>query len=110
MKKFGYGVGILAALCTIVALFFGLTWLGIEWRGFFGPKAADVERETFQKTRSYNQGMVQQLTRYRLQYIQAEAEDEKKAIASTVRIMFAEYDPASLPNQELRDFLKEVNR
>lgn len=110
MKKFGYGVGILAALFAVVALLFGLTWLGIEWRGFFGPKAADVERKTFQKTRSYNQGMVQQLTRYRLQYIRTKDEDEKKAIASTVRTMFAEYDPASLPNQELRDFMKEVNR
>ena len=110
MKQIGIGVSVVAGLFAVVALCFGLTWLGIEWRGFFGPKKAAVERKIFRETRSYDEGMIQQLSRYRLQYIRAENPEEKAAIASTVRTMFAEYDPEKCPSLELKQFLKEVNR
>lgn len=109
MKVFGIVVAALAGLFLFIALMFGLTWMGIEWRGFFGPKRAAVERKIFRETRSYDEGTVQQLSRYRLQFIRAKDPEEKRAIASTVRMMFAEYDPDRLPSSELRSFLKEVN-
>lgn len=90
-----------------LVLMFGLTWMGIEWRGFFGPKRADVERKIFYQTRSYNQGMIQQLARYRLQYKTAKTDEERKVVASTVRMMFSEYDHKTL-NPELQNFMKEV--
>ena len=106
-------LGIIAmAIVSIVLLFgtmFGLTWLGIEWRGFFGPKQAAVEREIFKETRSYNEAKVQDLAKYRLEYLRADSEEDRAAIASTVRMQFAEYPIDKLPNQELIDFLTEVN-
>ncbi len=110
MKNFLTGLGIISAVLLLIVLCFGATWLGIEWRGFFGPKAADVEHKIFKKTRAYNEGKAQELAKYRHEYNMAETEKQKKSIASTVRHMFAEYDPESLPSQELRDFLREVNR
>lgn len=110
LKVIGAVFGGAFAIAALLSLMFGLTWLGIEWRGFFGPKRAAVEREIFRETRSYDEGMVQQLSRYRLQYVRAESQAEKDAIASTVRTMFAEYDPSKLPNSDLRNFLNEVNR
>ena len=109
MKTFGWIIASLFGLAFILVLSFGLTWAGIEWRGFFGPKQAAVEREVFKETRSYNEGMIQQLSRYRLQYLRADSEDERKAIASTVRTMFAEYDRSKL-SPELQDFVKEVSQ
>ncbi len=110
MKTLGWIAAGFAAVVVVFSLMFGLTWLGIEWRGFFGPKRAAVEREIFYETRSYNEGMIQQLSRFRLQYIQADSDVEKAAIASTVRTMFAEYNTETLPNPELRTFLQEINR
>lgn len=110
MKTFGWIVASIFGLVVFLSLCFGLTWLGIEWRGFFGPKQAAVERKIFKETRSYNEGMVQQLARYRLQYVQAKEQVEKDAIKSTVRQMFAEYDPSKLPTPELRQFHKECMR
>lgn len=109
MKGFGIVVAALAGLFLVIALLFGLTWLGIEWDGFFGPKRAAVEREIFRETRSYDEGMIQQLARYRLQHVRAKSSEEKKAIASTVRVMFAEYDPDKLERRDLRVFLQGVN-
>jgi len=106
MRIAGYVLAIIAAFVFVFSLMFGLTWLGIEWRGFFGPKRAAVERQIFQETRSYNQGMTQQLSRYRLEYMRATSNDERDAIASTVRVMFSEYDDSEL-DPELRSFLRE---
>ncbi len=100
-------VGVVVLVVLIASLMFGLTWLGIEWRGFFGPKRAAVEREVFMETRSYEQGMAQQLARYMGEYKRSETDDERKAIASTVRAMFAEFDPDRIVNDELRSFYKE---
>lgn len=104
-------VGVLgAALCLVafLSLMFGLTWLGIEWRGFFGPKRAEVERKIFRETRSYDEGMIQQLSRFRLQYVRSKDDEERAAILSTVRTMFAEYDADKLPSVDLSNFLRKA--
>jgi hypothetical protein len=101
----GWVLAAVAASVLMFSLAFGLTWVGIEWQGFFGPKQAAVERKIFKETRSYNEGMIQQLSRYRLQYVRSKDEVERQAILSTVRSMFAEYDADTLPSVELRNFL-----
>lgn len=112
MKRVGSIIGWSAAgivgCVAVLSLMFGLTWLGIEWRGFFGPKQAAVERKIFRETRSYDEGMIQQLSRYRLQYVRADSEVEREAILSTVRTMFAEYDAGKLPSVELSNFLRKA--
>ena len=106
----GYIAGGLAMIIVFGSLMFGLTWIGIEWRGFFGTKAAAVEREIFLETRSYNEAKIQDLAKYRLEYLRADSQEDKNAIASTVRMQFAEYNTDRLPNQELKDFMKEINQ
>jgi len=83
----------------------GLEFLGLGWKRFFEPKHRNVEREVFMETRSYNEAAMQQLTDYRLQYMQAKTQEEKQAILSTVRLMHADYPEDRLPF-ELREFLK----
>src|SRR3990167_3673962 len=100
MRVFGWIVAGILAFAVLLVLVFGLTWLGIEWRVFFGPKSENVERKIFKETRAYNEGMIQQLARYRLQYVQTKDEVERTAIKSTVRQMFEEYDPSKLPTPE----------
>lgn len=110
MKIFGW---IFVGLVSLVLLFgalFGLTWLGIEWRGFFAEKQKNVERRVFEQTKSYNHGMIQDLANYRYQYVTAEDEQEKQAIASVVRQRFAAFDIESVQNNELKEFWYQINR
>lgn len=106
MRTFGWIITGIFGLVVALSLAFGLQWLGIEWRGFLGPKAENVERKIFKETRSFNEGMMQQLSRYRMEYIRAKDEKERDAIKSTVRHMYADYDASKLPPQ-LRSFYQE---
>lgn len=108
MKKVA---GVLLGIVTIVLLLFavfGLEWAGIKWYGFFAPKKAAVRREVFKQTRSYNEGKEQELIKLRLEYLRESNADAKRAIASTIRHAFADYDENLLDSEELRAFLKEI--
>ena len=97
----------LLAIVFLVSLAFGAVWLGIKWYGFFAPKIEAVRREVFKQTKSYNEGKMQQLTKYRIEFLRAKTPDDKSAIAATVRIAFADYDQAQL-TPELRRFLQQM--
>lgn len=102
LKGFGIAVG---ALLVLAGLFLGM----FELQRFIAVKQENIRREAFEATRSFNEGKIQELSRYRLQYIQSDSPEEKRAIASTVRHNFAAYDRSSL-SPELKLFLEEINR
>lgn len=106
MKAIGYTLLGLVALALVIALAFVAELGGLRWSRFFGPRKEAVRREVFRATRSYNESKTQDLARYRLQYLQADA-GGKAALASTIRIMFADYNADLLP-RELAVFLFDV--
>lgn len=108
MKVFGWIMVCLLSIVLIGSAMFGLEWANIKWTGFFGPKREAVRREVFKQTRSYNEGKEQQLIKYRLEYLRASDRIEKEALASTIRLAFADYDENLLDSEELRKFLKEM--
>jgi hypothetical protein len=105
--------GIILAMIAILALLVGLAFLcelgGLKWSEYFGPKREDVRRKVFQHTRSYNEAKQQDLVRYRMQYMQAKDVADKRIIADTIRMAFADYDE-SLLRPELRAFLETILR
>lgn len=98
-------------LVTIIALIVGVlvSWGGLQFYKFFAPKYENVRREVFENTRSYNQAKVQELAKYRLEYLKSDSEGVRQAIASTIRHRFADFDRSKLP-YELSQFLNEINR
>ena len=96
-----------AGIIGIVALAFVLELGGLQWNKFFAPKHENVRREVFKSTRSFNEAKVQELVKYRLEYMRAEDDAEKGAIASTIRLGFADYDASKLP-EELQAFFEEI--
>ena len=98
---------IIGGLILIVVVGLGLDLLGLHWLKFIGPMRQDVRREIFEETKTYNEAKEQDLLRYRLQYLRAESVEEKSAIASTIIMMFADYDENKF-RPELRDFLKQI--
>lgn len=107
MKVIGWVLGITAGLALLIGLAFALELGGLSWKRFFAPKHEDVRREVFKATRSYNEAKLQELIRYRLEYLRATNETEKAALASTIRHTFAEYDESKLPS-ELATFLNDI--
>lgn len=99
----------LLVIPIVILLILGLDISGLMWKSFIGPRRENVRREIFEQTKSYQEGKRQDLIRYRLQYLQAEGKEEKEAIASTIRMMFADYDPSNLDDMpELKRFLLNI--
>jgi hypothetical protein len=99
---------IAAYLILFIALVFALDYGGILWQSVTAPKREEVRREVFEQTKSYREGKRQELVRYRLQYMRATTNDEREAIASTVRLSMADVNPDEL-NPELKQFLDTCN-
>lgn len=85
----------------------GLTWL-VQGNDFFlykyfGPRMESVRREVFENTKSYKQGMVQDLLRMQEEYIKAD-KDHKIALSSMILHRSADFPEDQMP-ADLRSFI-----
>lgn len=72
----------------------------------FAPKYEQVRRETFEQTKSYNQGVAQELNKQYTEY-QSASDAGKQAIAAVVLHQVADYDVEKLP-PHLRQFVNQL--
>jgi hypothetical protein len=106
MKTAGY---VLLALVAVLAL----TWI-VQGNEFFlykvfAPKRAEVERQVFENTRSFNEGMVQELQAMRFEYAKEDDPEAKKAMASVILHRADGYDLNDpLVPQDLRNFIEQL--
>lgn len=105
IKAIGVGLG-------SIAVILGLTW-ALQGNDFFlyktfAPKYEAVRRETFEQSKAYNQGMVQELQNMQFQYIQADKE-HKAALASLILHRAADYDSDRFP-PDLYAFVSGLRR
>lgn len=73
---------------------------------FFAPREEAVRREVFEQSKSYNDGMLQELRSMQMDYVQADAE-HRDALAAIVLHRTAGYDVTSLP-ADLQDFIRSL--
>ena len=104
LKGIGLYIGALVVLMATAAI---LDYSGLIWESHIGVKRENVRRSIFEETKSYRDGKIQDLVRYRHEYTSADTLG-KKAIASTVRQAFAGFDDKDLA-PELRQFLSQCN-
>lgn len=90
-------LGFILILIIGLALSWGMGWWGIFYKKTVGAADRDADREVFENTRSYNQGKVQELAKIKAEYDRA-SEEDKPALAATIRHRFADYDADRLPN------------
>ncbi len=87
-------------LIACIILFLGLGWAvtGNDFflYKFFAPKYEQVRRETFEQTKSYRQGMVQELQNMQFQYEQASPE-HKAALRSLILHRVADFPADDMP-------------
>lgn len=103
-----------------IAIFFGAIGflavvLGLSWASqgndffltkFFSPRYEAVRRDTFEQSKAYNAGMVQELQNMQFEYVRATPE-QKDALASIILHRAADYDTRQLP-PDLRSFIQSL--
>lgn len=100
-------IGTTLIVATLIGAAFGLRYGALAWKEYFKPRDANVEREAFLATRSFNEAKVQELSKYHLEYSRAVASGDTAgagAIKATIQHTFAAYNPEKLPIH-LRNFL-----
>lgn len=100
-------VACIIAFILVVILFLALDYGSVIWEGFISPKRQDVKRKVFKKTRSFIEAKIQDLVKYRLEYLLAKTKVAKKAIKETILFMFADFNEDLLP-RTLKVFLKKM--
>lgn len=98
--------GILGGFVLLLAIGWVLSANSILMKKFLGVFYEDINREIFEETKSYNEGKIQQLAKYRLEYLKSDVTN-KEAIQSTIQTMFADFDKDHLP-LELKSFLTQM--
>jgi len=97
-------LGFIGGIILVIVLILAIDYTGLMWNSFIGPKRENVRREIFEETKSYNQGMKQDLVKYLHEYNMSKDPEEKKAISATVRHQMSDYNEMKL-SPELRSFL-----
>src|SRR3989338_542614 len=104
---------IAAGISTIVAIL-ALSWvvMGNDFflYQYFAPKREAVRRQVLEQTKSYNEGMVQELQNMQFDYVRAD-ESHKAALADIILHRAANYDldDSRVPTS-LRDFVQNLRR
>jgi len=97
MKEFFVG---LLAIFGLIIFMLALTWViqGNDFfmYKFFAPKQEAVRREVFENTKSYTQGMIQNLRKMQFEYVQAQP-DQKAALGNIILQQYADYPDQQLP-------------
>ena len=80
--------GIVVGIIGFFVLILALTWL-FQGNDFFmykvfAPKYEQVRREVFEQTRSFNQGMVQELQNMQFEYVKQTDPEAKKVMAGLI--------------------------
>ena len=94
MKATLAAIGILAGLLALGWLFTGNN---LALTKYFSPKSEAVRRETFEQSKAYRQGMIQELQNMQFQYEQASPE-HRDALAAIILRRAADFHdmPADL--------------
>lgn len=104
-KKQMAGIG-----CLMMLVIIAISWIatGNEFflYKFFAPKTEAVRRQTFEQSKAYNQGMAQELSRMKYDWITADAE-HKAALAAYARQTSADYPLDKLP-PDLRTWVLQI--
>ncbi len=109
------GKSIILGVLGFIVLIVVCTWIfqGNEFFLYkvFAPQQEQVRRETFEESRAFNQGMVQELQNMQFEYVKTKDQNQKDALASIILHRAAGYnlnDPAVSP--DLRSFIQQLRR
>jgi hypothetical protein len=94
----------------ILSALFALGWIvaynNLAMMKVFAPATEQVRRETFENSKAYRDGMVQELRSMQFEYVLAD-DAHKAALANVIRHKIAGFPEAAIP-YDLQQFIKEL--
>lgn len=72
----------------------------------FMPAREQIRRETFEQSKAYRQGLIQELQNMQFEYIQAD-DEHKKALGFLIKQRAVDVDPSILPT-DLKQFIRSL--
>jgi len=105
MRKVGIGVLILVGMLALIWVVRGNDFFLYRT---FAPKYEQVRRDTFEQSKAYRQGMVQELQNMQFEYAKA-APAQRDALASVILHRAADVDEGVMP-ADLRSFVAQLRR
>ncbi len=102
--------GIVGALIVVLALGWAVQGSNFFMYKVFAPEYEQVRRETFEESKAYNQGMIQELQNMQFEYVQA-SDEHKAALADLILHRAADYDmdDVRVPS-DLQAFVNQLKR
>lgn len=100
-------VGVLI-LAILIGSMFVFGFFGNRYEETIVKENIDIKRENFEHSKSYVHGMVEDLSKYKLELARTEDKVERKAIISYIQENFANFDVNLIENDNLRWFLQDV--
>lgn len=108
LEILGALIGGVVALLLFIGVIWGFTHFDLFYQQVFAPKYADIKRETFEHSKSYVHGMVNDLSDYKREYERTSDPDEKEQILNYIDSHFANFDAELIDNSTLYKFLLDV--
>jgi hypothetical protein len=94
----------------VLGVLLGLGWVvagnQLAMNKIFLPANEAVRRETFEQSKAYRQGLVQELQNMQFQYIQTD-NAHKEALGTLIKHRAADVDPSILP-PDLYSFIRSL--
>lgn len=103
--------GILSAivgLAIITGVLFYCGVLGNVYTATVGKQSMNIQRQNFEQSQSYVEGMIQTLAKEKQEYDLSTNESDKEAILSYVNTTFASFDANNVTDPSLYNFLMKA--
>ena len=97
-----------SSLVLVFILAAGTGLVDLQFYRYFGKERANIQREIFKENKSYVEGMVSDLAKFKYEYTTEENEVAQKAIADLIRTKFANFDLSNIEDASLRKFLVDI--
>src|SRR5882762_3427365 len=103
------GGGIILLSLLVFFMFIGWMSYGNDFflYKFFAPRQEAVRRQVFEQSRAYNEGVVQNLQSYMMNYNNAETQQQKDGLRAIILHETSTYDADQLP-PHLATFLRQM--
>lgn len=109
MKNVFKGIGIgIASLVVIFILMMAFGGMDLFYNATIERESINIERENFEQSKSYIQGMAEDLAKYKYELATEENEIARKAIVEMIIDRCSSLDANDLNDPSLRQFLRDV--
>lgn len=97
-------------LLALTALGFYSGFIGNLYDATVGRQQMDIQRENFEHNKSYVNGKIDDLAKYKREYERASTPDEKAQVRNFILDEFANFDSKYIDNPDLYNFLMKMER